>query len=74
VDHCAHVITRSLALSEPSLFDDARVASRKSLYVPAVTKRLFSVMPDWLRYRPGLRDSDLPPGSRPKTDAPTLTL
>src|SRR5438093_8220207 len=27
VDHCTHVITRSLALSEPSLFDDARVAS-----------------------------------------------
>src|SRR5580704_3441578 len=67
VDHCAHVITRSLALSEPSLFDDARIASRQSLYVPAVTKRLFLVMLDWLRCRPGLRDSDLPPGPCPKT-------
>jgi hypothetical protein len=57
VDHCAHVITRSLALSEPSLFADARVANRKNLYVPAVTKRLFLVVRDWLRYRLGLRDS-----------------
>jgi hypothetical protein len=45
---------------------DARVANRKDLYVPAVTKRLFLVVRDWLRYRPGLRDSNLAPGSRPK--------
>ena len=66
VDHCAHVITRSLALSEPSLFDDASVASRKSLYVPAVTKRLFLVMPDWLRYRPSLRKQRSVPRLVPK--------